>query len=84
MSNDNDLTKLISTMDSMQKIFQNCAAIQAAVLQPIQALHQTFVNSINAIAGISNRIQRTYEEVYKPKEGAEQFRKIIDNYISKL
>lgn len=25
-----------------------------------------------------------YEEVYKPKEGAEQFRKIIDNYISKL
>jgi hypothetical protein len=66
MSNDNDLTKLISTMDSMQKIFQNCAAIQATVLQPIQALHQTFVNSINAIAGISNRIQRTYEEVYKP------------------
>ena len=65
MSNDNDFTKLISTMDSMQKIFQNCAAIQATVLQPIQALHQTFVNSINAIAGISNWIQRTYEVLGK-------------------
>lgn len=66
MKDDNDYTKLISTADSLHKIVQTYAAMQENVLQPIQAVHQTFINSIKMIAEISDRIQRAYEEVFKP------------------